>query len=92
MKYVNAEEVLPKNLIDEIRKFTQGTCVYIPSDPRCKKKWGESSGIRTSIQARNEIIRTKYRQGYRVDELSEEFFLSIHSIQKIVYKKIKDTC
>ena len=30
MSYINAEDVLPKNLIDEIQKYIDGQLMYIP--------------------------------------------------------------
>lgn len=87
MNYVKAETILPDNLIKEIQKYIQGQYVYIPSEPQKKKKWGENSGHRDYIQNRNEEIRSKYGQGYSIDALAEDFFLSVYSIRKIIYSK-----
>jgi len=87
MGYVKAETILPDNLVREIQKYIQGEYVYIPSEHTTRKKWGEKSGTRQRIQSRNEAIRNKHKSGYRIDALSEEFFLSIDSIKKIVYSK-----
>ena len=51
-----------------------------------KKSWGELSGYKREIEKRNERIRADYKQGKSIDELSELYFLSIHSIRKIIYK------
>ncbi|GAA0774236.1 MULTISPECIES: CD3324 family protein [Clostridium] len=87
MGYVKAETILPDNLVREIQKYIQGEYVYIPSEHTTRKKWGEKSGTRQRIQSRNEAIRNKHKSGYTIDALSEEFFLSIDSIKKIVYSK-----
>lgn len=87
MGYVKAETILPDNLLREIQKYIQGEYVYIPSEHTTRKKWGEKSGTRQRIQNRNEVIRNKHESGYTIYALSEEFFLSIDSIKKIVYSK-----
>lgn len=87
MKYAKIETILPDNLVREIQKYIQGECIYIPSLLEKRKKWGENSGSRTYIQNRNEKIRTKYKSGYTIINLAEEFFLSIDSIKKIIYTK-----
>lgn len=86
MKYINAESVLPEALIKEIQKYTQGFCVYIPLDSK-KKGWGENSGSKDSIKTRNAAIRDRFRLGHSVEALAEAYFLSHHSIKKIVYVK-----
>ncbi len=43
MKYRNASEVLPDELIKEIQKYTSGEAIYIPSHQE-RKKWGSGSG------------------------------------------------
>lgn len=87
MNYVTAETSLPDNLVREIQKYIQGKYIYIPSQPEIRKKWGENSGSRDYIQNRNEEIRSKYKSGDTIPNLAEEFFLSVHSIKKIIYKK-----
>lgn len=87
MKYVKIETVLPENLIMEIQKYIQGKYIYVPSQVEKRKKWGEISGSRTYIKNRNETIRSKYANGHKINNLAEEFFLSVESIKKIVYAK-----
>lgn len=87
MNYVNAEAILPDNLVIEIQKYIQGGYVYIPSKPEKRKKWGENSGNRDYIRSRNEDIRSKHKNGYTISSLAEEFFLSVYSIKKIIYAK-----
>ncbi|MDT8718343.1 hypothetical protein IAI10_16880 [Clostridium sp. 19966] len=87
MKYVRVENVLPESLVKEIQKYIQGEYVYIPAGPAERKKWGEKSGNREYIKKRNEDIRNKYQNGYKICYLAEEYFLSVESIKKIVYCK-----
>lgn len=89
MRYVKAETILPDGLVREIQKYIQGEYVYIPSERSTRKKWGENSGNREYIQKRNEDIRNKYKSGYAIINLAEEFFLSVDSIKKIIYSKNK---
>ncbi|MCL2564180.1 MAG: hypothetical protein FWE24_00005 [Defluviitaleaceae bacterium] len=44
MKYIKAQQVFPKHLLDEIQKYVQGELIYIPKPPVNYKKWGESTG------------------------------------------------
>ncbi|WP_160672034.1 CD3324 family protein [Clostridium sp. C8-1-8] len=87
MRYVKAETILPENLLKEIQKYVQGEYIYIPTDNIYRKRWGEKSGARQQINGRNVEIRNKYKAGKTISELSEEFFLSIDSIKKIIYSK-----
>lgn len=87
MNYINAEKILPERLVKEIQKYIQGGYVYIPSQPEKRKRWGENSGNREYIKNRNDDIRKRYRNGYSMKDLAEEFFLSVESIKKIIYAK-----
>ncbi len=87
MKYVKAETILPENLVRELQKYIQGQYVYIPSELDKRKRWGENSGSRSNIQRRNEKIRNMFADGYKINHLADEFFLSVDSIKKIVYTK-----
>jgi DNA-binding NarL/FixJ family response regulator len=87
MKYVRADKILPEDLIKEIQKYIQGGYIYIPSQPEIRKRWGEKSKIRDYLQSRNTDIISKYKNGYSVSNLAEEFFLSESSIKKIIYQK-----
>ncbi|MDP4088003.1 MAG: CD3324 family protein [Bacillota bacterium] len=87
MRYVKVETILPDNLIREIQKYIQGEYIYIPSENNARKRWGEKSGNRDFLLKRNEEICSKYKSGYTIPDLAEEFFLSIDSIKKIVYTR-----
>lgn len=87
MKYVNANAILPNMLIEELQKYVQAGYIYIPAKNEQHKSWGELSGSRKEINKRNKIIIEKYRNGVSVDELAEEYCLSIYAIRKIIYQK-----
>lgn len=86
MKYVKANSILPISLIEELQNYIQGGYIYIPSKNENKKGWGELSGYKREIEKRNKKIRMDYKYGKSLEELSKSYFLSIHSIRKIVYK------
>lgn len=86
MKYIKADSVLPIALVEELQSYIQGGYIYVPSRKDSKKKWGELSGCRYEIEQRNRI-RKDYQQGKSVDELADIYYLSVHSIRKIIYEK-----
>lgn len=86
MKYVNANAILPNMLIEELQKYVQAGYIYIPAKNEQHKSWGELSGSRKEIDKRNKVIIEKYRNGVSVDELAEEYCLSIYAIRKIIYQ------
>lgn len=86
MKYQNATEVLPQKLIEEIQKYTSGTLIYIPNG-NVTKTWGEVSGYRSYLIKRNQMIKNHFNYGNTIDELSNEYCLSIETIKKVVYSK-----
>lgn len=87
MKYVKANTVLPEQLIIEIQKYVQGESIYIPKPQAKYKKWGTRSGGRQLIDERNSSIKNAYKSGKTMNQLADEYFLSIETIKKIVYSK-----
>ncbi|WNS46923.1 CD3324 family protein [Paenibacillus sp. MMS20-IR301] len=85
MKYVNADHALPQHLLREVQKYIQGGLLYIPKPEGQHTRWGEKSGGRSYLAARNHSIRERYASGISVAGLAEEFCLSCDSIKKIVY-------
>ncbi len=83
MKYRNAQDILPDRLLKELQQYVSGETLYIPNN-REKKSWGESSGAREYYKKRNEEIRQKYGAGISMEELAEQYHLSVDSIRKIV--------
>jgi Mor family transcriptional regulator len=84
VKYVNAEVILPENLLVEIQKYIQGKYLYIPCQPQARKISRRDSDY---IRYRNENICKRYKSGCKVKDLAEEYYLSVDSIKKIVYAK-----
>lgn len=86
MKYRNANDIFPDELLAEIRKYTSGELIYIPEDSVSKKAWGEKSGSRDYYIKRNAQIRKLHSEGKSLAELADEFALSTDSIRRILYK------
>ncbi len=86
MKYLNAEDILPKELILEIQNYVTGTFVYIPTLDE-KKAWGANTGIRRELSARNDQIYREYAAGQSIRTLAERYCLSESSVYKIIRKR-----
>lgn len=84
MKYVKAQNVLPDELVKLLQEYIDGEYLYIPRKDGVKKTWGENSGTRNMLLARNKEIFHKYKLGRTTYELSEEYFLSEQSIRRII--------
>lgn len=55
MKYKNAKNILPKELLTEIQKYIQGDIIYIPIQGE-KTSWGKKSGYKEALNNRNKQI------------------------------------
>ena len=80
MAYKNAKDVLPPELLEEVRRYAGGELLYIPASGNAA--WGDKSGARREYAERNAAIR-RLRSSHTVDELAEMFCLSADSIRKI---------
>ena len=86
MKYRNASEIFPDELLREIQKYSSGELVYIPEKEE-KKGWGAVSGARVYYEQRNEEIRRRfYVEKQKMQELAEEYGLSVETVRKILYR------
>lgn len=89
VNYENAGDVLPEQLLKEVKKYAAGKLLYIPLEKE-KKAWGEVSGYRHFLVRRNQLILNMFIHDVEIRELSKEFCLSEETIKRIVYSK-KDT-
>lgn len=85
MKYLNAAEVLPEELIREIQKHISGNLIYVPN-AYTPKKWGEKSGSREYYRKRNQAIYEEYQGGAGMNELTEKYGLAYDTIRRIIYE------
>ena len=57
MKYRNAKDIFPEDLLRQIQRYVSGETVYIPRpDGSSKRQWGETSGYQQFIRERNAEI------------------------------------
>ena len=82
--YINAEEVLPKELLAQIRNYIEGEAIYIPKACEKRKTWGGKTGTRAEYDRRNRAIVDEYRGGQSVTYLAEKYCLCPDSIRKII--------
>ena len=87
MKYVNAKDVLPAEVLSEVQKYTCGNLIYIPMLEEKKAGWGQLSGSKKQVILRNKSIVKAYRDGVSVYDLMTIYCLSEASIRKIIYSK-----
>jgi len=84
MKYINAAEILPEQLLKELQTYIDGEILYIPK-ASAKKEWGSTSGARTFYQERNKEMQKLFKEGYSIDALTERYGLAYSTIKKIIY-------
>jgi Mor family transcriptional regulator len=86
VKYASAENILPKELVEEIKRYCQGQYVYIPREKGIRSKWGTRSGVKKELANRNSEIKEKFQHVESKESLAKDYCLSISSIKKIVYE------
>ena len=86
MSYVNADDVLPKILVEEIQKYVDGQLVYIPRKNKNSLSWGEKNGAKEKLAERNQMIVNLYYSGETILTLSKMYYLSEKRIQGIIHE------
>ncbi len=86
MNYENAADILPEDLLKRVQKFAAGKLIYVP-EIIGKRSWGETSGYKRYLVKRNQEIKEKFISGSTIENLADEYNLSVESIKKIVYTK-----
>ena len=86
MSYIKAEEILPEELIRQIQQYADGVYIYIPRKPGTRHAWGQETGYKAELKARNDRIRNDFAAGVSVAALSRKFNLSEKSICRILQK------
>ena len=85
MKYRNAADIFPAELLKEMQKYASGELIYIPQNNE-RRDWGSASGARAFYAERNSDIRRKYREGTKITDLAGEYGLSTDTIRRVLYK------
>lgn len=83
MSYKKAIYILPDDLLEQVQKYVDGEFIYIPRKSCNKKDWGTNTSTRNELQLRNSQINKDYLAGNSMQVLSEKYFLSLKSIQRI---------
>lgn len=94
MKYRNAKNIFPVDIMEELQKYVQGEYVYIPIKDKTTNTNITEYGV--EIQKRDEHIYTKSLGGLSNRKLSQIYCLSESSIRRIIinqrkrYNRMKD--
>lgn len=89
MSYIKANNILPDELVELIQEYIDGEYIYIPKKESNKKSWGSNTSTKQELECRNDNIYSDYVNGSKMDDLTTKYFLSIKSIQRIIYEKRK---
>lgn len=86
MGYHNGKLLLPQNLLAEIQEYVDGEYIYIPRKPCNKKSWGTTKQSKQYTLERNRDIFNRYLSGISVNQLAQEYFLSVKTVYSIIAK------
>lgn len=89
MSYANARNILPVEILEMIQNYVDGEYIYIPRREEKKIPWGELTQSKKELLNRNMNIYEDYLKGVSITKLSEKYFLSPKSIQRIITEKKK---
>ncbi len=89
MTYKNANEILPKELVETIQKYVSGCLLYIPTASDSKLGWGEQNGTKMKYIERNIEICMMYENNVPIEQICEKFYLSEDSIRKVIRQNKK---
>ena len=84
MGYVRAEDILPKEILELVQQYADGQTIYVPRKSECHKSWGAGTETKNSLMLRNSKMYEEYKKGKTIRELSERYFLTEKSVQRII--------
>ena len=84
MRYINATQILPENLLAQIQEYADGIFLYIPRKQSSKRPWGTATTTRQELALRNKHIFQEHRSGCAVKTLAQRYYLSPKTIQRII--------
>ncbi len=87
MCYKKAKDILPTEIIGLIQQYVEGEFIYIPKKHGNRQCWGSKTNTRNEIEIRNSHIYNEYLKGTNKTTLSEKYFLSKKSIERIILKE-----
>jgi Mor family transcriptional regulator len=89
MSYAKARDIFPNEILEIIQNYVEGEYIYIPKKEENKMAWGEITQSKDELLIRNTKIYEDYLAGISIQTLSERYYLSPKSIQRIVLQKKK---
>jgi Mor family transcriptional regulator len=89
MSYASARDIFPEDILKIIQQYVDGECIYIPKKAENKIAWGELTQGKNELLNRNVKIYQDYLNGMSMQSLSERYYLSPKSIQRIVSQEKK---
>ncbi len=87
MKYKNAGEVLPSELVEEIQKYIQGEFLYVPK--KDKQTHRAITNYKIELEKRNDRIYKMHLEGMKNRQLAQNFSLAQSSIRRIIIEQRK---
>lgn len=84
MCYRNAKDLLPEEILDLVQQFVNGESIYIPIRNGNRSNWGAKNNTKNVILVRNLSIYSDFQSGISRKVLSEKYFLSKKSIDRII--------
>ena len=84
MGYMRAEDILPKEVLELVQQYADGQTIYIPRKSECHKSWGAGTETKKELMIRNKRMYEEYQAGVPITELSERYFLTEKSVQRII--------
>lgn len=87
MGYSSARDIFPENILRMIQEYAEGECIYIPKKEENKMAWGEITKSKEELLVRNSKIYEDYLSGISIQNLSETYYLSPKTIQRIISQK-----
>ena len=85
MKYRNARDILPDDLIEILQEYFQGGYLYIPKKEECVSNKTRTE-YKTELMKRDQHIFLKYLEGWSNKKLGILYHLSGSSIRRIILK------
>ncbi|MBP3656167.1 MAG: hypothetical protein J6K32_05660 [Clostridia bacterium] len=90
MKYKNAAQHLPEELLSQVQQYVDGEYLYIPRAEGNRRAWGEGTMTRRELRERDAAICEDHRSGKSARELADAYYLSVKSVQRILARHKTD--
>ena len=84
MGYIRAEDILPKDVLELVQQYADGRTIYIPRKSECRRSWGAGTETKKELLIRNKRMYDEYQSGVTITELSERYFMTEKSVQRII--------